>query len=162
MSVPFQHTTLSAISTSRTCRGFIMVTIVPGTLFIGQVVMLRASSTTMSASLPGVSVPTFVQDPVRGSARDRGHLDDLTRRDQLRDRHAPGVAFPEGEVVGQRTLQAAGAPHQRERVGRHVGLDVGAQAGQEPVIERLLKRRHPVPHLASGPPFVSLRQASKP
>ena len=36
-----------------------MVTIVPGTLFIGHVFMLRASSTTMSASLPGVSVPTL-------------------------------------------------------------------------------------------------------
>src|SRR5438128_2518061 len=31
-SLPFQNTTLPAISTSRTWRGFIIVTIVPGTL----------------------------------------------------------------------------------------------------------------------------------
>ena len=58
-SLPFQYTTFPAISTSRTCLGFIIVTIVPGTLFIGHVLMLRASSTMMSASLPGVSVPTL-------------------------------------------------------------------------------------------------------
>jgi hypothetical protein len=51
--LPFQYTTLPAISTPRTCLGFIMVTIVPATLFIGHVLMLRASRTMMSASLPG-------------------------------------------------------------------------------------------------------------
>ena len=48
-----------AISTSRTCLGFIIVTMVPGTLFIDHVLMLRASRTMRSASLPGVSVPTL-------------------------------------------------------------------------------------------------------
>jgi hypothetical protein len=44
-------------------------------------------------------------------------------------------------------LQAEGAAHQREGIGGHVRIDVGAEAGQDAVVESLLKGRHPVAHL---------------
>ena len=68
-SLPLQNTTFPAMNTSRTCLGFIIVTIVPGTLFMGQVLILRASSTTMSASLPGRERADLVEDTVGRGAR---------------------------------------------------------------------------------------------
>ena len=40
------------------------------------------------------------------------------------------------------SLDDEGPAHHRERIGRHVGVDVRAQARQDAVVERHLERRH--------------------
>ena len=121
----------------------ISVTTAPAALFSGITLIVSVRSMMMSASLPGVSVPTLAVDVGVARALDRRHLEDLAAREKRRE-----VLFAgQHALVEQRPLQRERGAHHREHVGGHVRFDVHAQARRDAVIERLLDRRHPVPHL---------------
>src|SRR5215467_11500643 len=89
----------------------------------------------------------LVENAVRRGARNSGHLDDLSGGDGLRHRKTAGIALRKCEIVCQRALQTECTAHERKRIRGHVCVNVWAETGQNAVIERLLKWRHPVPHL---------------
>src|SRR6516225_8654526 len=76
-----------------------------------------------------------------------GHLNDVSGGDGLRHRKSAWIALRKCEVVCQCALQTECAAHQRKRIRGHVCVNVWAETGQNAVIKRLLKWRHPVPHL---------------
>ena len=135
--------TLPAMKTASTLLVSIIVTTVPGTLFIGNTLMRSVASRMMSASLPGVSVPILASRWAAARAVDRRQLDRISRGQQAR--RVPLAR--ECPLIGQRPLQRERRSHVGEHVRRHVALDIDAQAGPDAVIERRLKRRHPVTHL---------------
>src|SRR5712672_479717 len=108
---------LPAMKTVSTLLGFIRLTTAPGALLSGQTLSRSALSSTMSASLPGVSVPTLRSRPVQF---DGGEFEHIATGEQRRQVLGAGAC----PLQHAEALQREGGAHHREGVLRHCHVDV--------------------------------------
>ena len=138
--LPRHFLTLPRMKTVSTWLGFMRLTTALGALLSGQTLMRSARSMTMSASLPGVSVPTLLSRSAQRAPCDGGEFEHVAAGEQRRQ----VLLAVAPALQDEQALEIEDRPHHAEHVlpdGRRV---IGAQRRAQAVVERLLDRRHAV------------------